>query len=97
MISTINLCFRIHKPTTMVARVRNQGVVMAMLTVKIEINGRTILSRSISNAGRPADPYGNVRYVMDDGTVILHKPADGAAKLARMILETVPLGPIDNK
>lgn len=59
-----------------------------MLTVAILINGQPIMARSGVNTSRQ-HPDGQVEYRVDDGSIVLHDPADGAVKLAMKLLETI--------
>ena len=59
-----------------------------MLTVAILINGQPIMARSAVNTGAVLDD-GRVVYAVDDGSKILHKPSDGAVRLAEYLLKTI--------
>ena len=58
-----------------------------MLTVTISINGRTIFARSAVNKGETHEGY--VSYLVDDGSVVFHKPEDGAVALSKMLLDLI--------
>jgi hypothetical protein len=58
-----------------------------MLSVSIAINGEPIFARSAVNKGE--QPSGFTKYLIDDGTTVLHKPSDGAVKLAIALLKTI--------
>ena len=65
-----------------------------MITVAILINGQPIYARSAVNVTefltpeelRKSKPN---QYRLDDGTMINHKPNDGAVKLAIEMLKTI--------
>jgi hypothetical protein len=59
-----------------------------MITVAILINGKPIMARSAVNTGEVKDD-GYVRYSVDDGTSVFHRPDDGAVKLAVKLLGTI--------
>lgn len=58
-----------------------------MLTVAILINGQPIMARSAVNTGEAHN--GRAGYQVDDGSVIFHKPEDGAVVLAIELLKTI--------
>lgn len=58
-----------------------------MITVSILINGNPILTRSAVNKGKLAS--GLIEYKCDDGSQILHRPEEGAVKLAKRMLDTI--------
>ncbi len=59
-----------------------------MITVAIYINGCPILVRSAVNQLHE-DEDGLTMYEVDDGTILRHKPDDGAVDLARAMLDTI--------
>lgn len=59
-----------------------------MLTVKIEINGRTIYERDAINQAR-SDAEGKTIYLLDNGQRIRHRRSDGAIELAKKLLSTL--------
>jgi len=60
-----------------------------MITVAILINGQPIMARSAASIGRHPEYDHWDRYQCDDGSVILHRPADGAVALAKKLLDTI--------
>ena len=58
-----------------------------VLSVSIAINGEPIFARSAVNRGE--QPSGFTKYEVDDGSTVLHKPEDGAVKLAIQLLKTI--------
>lgn len=63
-----------------------------MITVSIDINGRTILTRSARNVTAEAifdHKSGFDTYHCDDGNIIHHKRSDGAAVLAQKMLDNI--------
>ena len=63
-----------------------------MITVSIAINGIVIAARSATNISSPevaADKNFENLYKCDDGTIIKHVPSDGAADLAKKMLDTL--------
>lgn len=58
-----------------------------MLTVSISINGKALYTRTVVNtlAGRG----GIAVYRCDDGSMIKHRPAKGAVRLAIEALKTI--------
>lgn len=58
-----------------------------MITVAILINGQPIMARSAVNQGR--QPDGRTRYLVDDGSEILHVREAGAVPLAIEMLKTL--------
>jgi len=60
-----------------------------MIAVAILINGNPIMARSAVNVGESYSKKGACEYDVDDGSVILHKQADGAVKLAIEMLKTI--------
>jgi len=59
-----------------------------MISVAIMINGNPIMARSAVNKIKTLKD-GRVKYLVDDGSVIYHKPSDGAVKLSKMLLDTI--------
>ncbi len=59
-----------------------------MITVSIDINGRTILARSARNSSK-IDSRGYTIYNVDTGDKIKHKREDGAVKLCIKMLKTI--------
>jgi len=59
-----------------------------MISVAISINGTPILARSARNTGTQTDD-GYTLYIVDDGTVLKHKPKDGAVVLAKQMLDCI--------
>ena len=64
-----------------------------MLSVAILINGEPIMARAAVR-GEPfvqggKGPDGRMRYRVDDGSTVLHRPEDGAVALAIKLLETI--------
>jgi len=59
-----------------------------MITVQILINGRVILARSARNVDPKVDAEEST-YKVDDGSIIKHRRADGAVKLAKKLLDTI--------
>ena len=59
-----------------------------MLGVNIHINGTTIFARTAVNQGWQ-DEKGRTAYKCDDGSMIFHRPEDGAVKLAKSLLGTI--------
>lgn len=59
-----------------------------MITVAILINGQPIAARSAVNVGqlKRTDIF---EYKVDDGTVLHHRPDDGAVSLAIAMLKTI--------
>lgn len=57
-----------------------------LITVAILINGKTVTARSARNIG---EKNGEAMYLVDDGTVIYHKPGDGPVALAKKLLSTI--------
>lgn len=75
-----------------------------MITVVIDINGRTIYSRAARNITfddefnigkkmfkicRENEKNGYNTYIIDTGELIRHKREDGGVKLAEELLETI--------
>lgn len=68
-----------------------------MISVVISINGQPIMARSARNAGQAVsftegalkDLAKYCRYVVDDGTEIIHHQDDGAVALAIELLKTI--------
>lgn len=64
-----------------------------MITVSIAINGVVIKARSAVNICKRNCNRGGERhlceYKVDDGTKIKHWRAEGAVKLAKMMLDTI--------
>ena len=58
-----------------------------MITVSILINGQPVYTRSAVNI-TAGDREIN-EYKVDDGTIIKHKPKDGAVILAKKMLNTI--------
>jgi len=58
-----------------------------MLTVAILINGNPLMARSAVNSGCQEGEA--TIYKVDDGSTILHEPADGAVALAHKLLDTI--------
>lgn len=58
-----------------------------MITVAILVNGNPIMARSAVNIEELPD--GNCKYHCDDGTIIIHKPGNGAVNLAKKLLDTI--------
>ncbi len=58
-----------------------------MLSVSICINGQPIYARTAVNQGE--QPSGFTKYLLDDGSTVLHKPEDGAVALAIQLLKTI--------
>ncbi len=58
-----------------------------VITVTIFINGKPIYTRSAVNKGHMG--RGVYKYDLDDGSVIGHKPDDGAVVLAKKMLDTI--------
>jgi hypothetical protein len=58
-----------------------------MLSVAICINGQPIFARTAVNQG--VQPSGYTKYLVDDGSTVLHKPEDGAVALAIHLLKTI--------
>jgi hypothetical protein len=59
-----------------------------MLSVVILINGNPIMARSATNQ-ESVNSQGEIKYQVDDGSFIFHRPEDGAVKLAQMLLSTI--------
>jgi len=59
-----------------------------MITVSILINGQPIFTRSAVNKGMVASQVEH-KYLLDDGTTLIHKREDGAVKLAIQMLKTI--------
>lgn len=61
-----------------------------MMTIIIQINGKTIFVRSAVNKS-PADapPESPHRYAVDDGSEVFHVPKQGAVALAKKLLDTI--------
>jgi len=59
-----------------------------MITVQILINGVVVLARSARNVDPKVDAEEST-YKVDDGSTIKHRRADGAVKLAKLMLDTV--------
>jgi hypothetical protein len=62
-----------------------------MISVVISINGHPITGRSAVNTLRKVD--GKSEYRIDDGSIVLHDPADGAVVLAKKLLDTIYVEP----
>ena len=60
-----------------------------MITVAILINGQPIMARSAVNKGPHKVDQPECNYAVDDGSVIVHAPEDGAVALAIRLLETI--------
>ncbi len=58
-----------------------------MITVAIMINGNPIMARSAVNRGEVSNGF--TKYELDDGSTLLHKLEEGAAKLAIAMLKTI--------
>lgn len=58
-----------------------------MLSVSICINGNPIMARSAVNQGTVSNGFD--KYLLDDGSTLLHKPGDGAVELAIEMLKTI--------
>jgi len=58
-----------------------------MLSVSIALNGEPIYARTAVNQGE--QPGGLTEYLIDDGSIVLHKREDGAVALAIQILQTI--------
>ncbi len=59
-----------------------------MISVSISINGEPIFTRSATRFCDMADGK-TCTYNVDDGSQVLHKPKDGAIKLAIKLLKTI--------
>lgn len=60
-----------------------------MITVIVYINERPILIRNARNQDGEENDKGQTKYRCDDGSVIWHYRKDGAAKLAKKMLDTI--------
>ena len=60
-----------------------------MISVSIFINNNPILTRSAVNSGRINHETRSTEYDLDDGSVVIHDPSQGATKLAIKMLETI--------
>jgi len=61
-----------------------------MISVAIMINGHPIMARSAVNKGKGCRMVSNNHeYEVDDGSIIIHDPDDGAVKLAIEMLKTI--------
>lgn len=58
-----------------------------MISVSIAINGEPIYARTAVNRGE--QPSGFTKYLIDDGSTVLHKRSDGAVALAIQMLRTI--------
>lgn len=56
-----------------------------MLTVAVYINSLPVVLKSVRNTGEREGDY--LIYMDDEGKSILHKPEDGAAHLAKLLLD----------
>ena len=69
-----------------------------MISVSIFINNNPILTRSAVNSGRINHETRSTEYDLDNGSVVIHDPSQGATKLAIKMLETIKNpGQIDRK
>lgn len=59
-----------------------------MITVSILINGQPIFTRTAVNKGE-TQPKGYCKYLLDDGSTILHKRENGAVSLAKLMLDKI--------
>jgi hypothetical protein len=59
-----------------------------LITVAILINGNPIAARSAVNT-LSENAKGKTLYRVDDGSIVNHKPDDGAVKLAIKLLQTI--------
>lgn len=59
-----------------------------MISVSIAINGEPIFARSANNIGE-VQPKGHSKYLLDDGSTLIHRREDGAVKLAIEMLKTI--------
>lgn len=59
-----------------------------MISVSIFINGNPIYTRSAVNQ-KETSAKGNFKYLLDDGSTLIHKRDDGAVVLAKKMLSTI--------
>ena len=59
-----------------------------VISVSISINGEPIFARSATNVG-DVQPRGHSKYLIDDGSTLIHRRDDGAVKLAIELLKTI--------
>lgn len=59
-----------------------------VISVSIAINGEPIFARSATNVG-DVKPNGHSKYLVDDGSTLIHRRDDGAVKLAIELLRTI--------
>jgi hypothetical protein len=71
----------------MVGKLNQHFMSEIMITVSILINGQPVYTRSAVNV-TAGDREIN-EYKVDDGTIIKHKPKDGAVILAKKMLSTI--------
>lgn len=61
-----------------------------MITVAIMINGNPLVARSATNTRKQYFENSSfIRYAVDDGTEVIHNPADGAVALAHKLLDCI--------
>ena len=66
-----------------------------MITVTISINGVVLTARSAQHTGD--EQNGKVVYKVDEGTLLLHDPKDGAVALVKQMLDTIQPGRLDRE
>lgn len=57
-------------------------------TAEVTINGDCLFARSCHNTGE-TNQKGETKYCVDDGSTIWHNREDGAAELAKKLLDTI--------
>jgi hypothetical protein len=58
-----------------------------MISVVIFINGNPIMARSAVR--KEMNREGFAEYFVDDGSIVRHRPDDGAVTLAKLLLNTI--------
>ena len=78
-----------HAAKSIVARLSQAGmlVVAENVSVSICINGQPIYARTAVNQGE--QPSGFTKYLLDDGSTVLHKTGDGTVALAIQVLKSI--------
>ena len=78
-----------HNAKAIIARLSQAGmlVVAEYVSVSICINGHPIHARTAVNHGE--QPSGFTKYLLDDGSTVLHKPGDGVVALAIQLLKSI--------
>jgi hypothetical protein len=78
-----------HNAASIIARLSQAGmlVVAENVSVSICINGQPIHARTAVNHGE--QPSGFTKFLLDDGSTVLHKPGDGVVALAIQLLKSI--------